>query len=872
LLAQVIIIVAVLIAVATSPINVLIDFLFDDILAAPLVEDYKAEVQAREARKPNQSTHPPAPEVDEPYYSKPPHELASENVTSFSVRLHEMLALPHVSIRSFPPSTMSSYASTAMIVSGTLETGNTMRSSSVKSTQNQLKHLGSSGDELFIASPAGSNRKNDYDNSRDIFHALEVGQAMKSQKRTPITLKRDLMRQYEQLCDEKTKLVFRTHWGFDPATNSFCDLSLGLPHSRGSISPESNNYIKVSKKRKMSSLSFFHKGEDQPTRECQLSLALKQIDERTNDKIKQLKHATDMQIGLEIMHQFIIDLLGQSTPAAKIFESMTDEAFTHSMVVTKTSKRIAWVGVVAINAFFVFFTVLRGITSSVRWQQTFLVGAILQMIIEIFVFLTMECLWIHYTIPRLVDEEVEATMATVNETINLAFDNEERHGIFNSPEYFFTSRKLAERYPNSFESSIVLAFQSYFPPCDLDLIYHVTPTGGKVDETERSLPRTFMHRFSVSALITAALQHLGTIPIRLQQVILHTLQPIMLSFIVLLYFFVKRNPFILLALLGLLVYELLAYVWKSRTEKKILPMINDAKHNTRMMEICAREYAQRLVNEGNEWNRQLDLGLEVCNSLAVATNDTSPVAIDMADWPLTTVVKDKEQIDCIPERYETDDFYLLFPQTNESNDSLSHKPPVSIDSEELGHHHPYVVLTPISEGEQLRLNIEKLDEANKNVEKYLIMSGMRIEEDYKFNWNIDSDEYKYLYNPDVSSFTDKNGKLISVGRILARRGRARESNEEKYHREAELARIDIERQKKQMMEWDHYRTYRSPVLIPFVDSCGRLMSEQKIKRRRGMESNAECPNVTKCITDLDLLMIRKQQCEYELMIGSDVTT
>lgn len=44
----------------------------------------------------------------------------------------------------------------------------------------------------------------------------------------------------------------------------------------------------------------------------------------TKEKQKKLRFATDIQIGLEILHLFVLDLLGRHTPAAKIFLQKTE--------------------------------------------------------------------------------------------------------------------------------------------------------------------------------------------------------------------------------------------------------------------------------------------------------------------------------------------------------------------------------------------------------------------------------------------------------------------------------------------------------------------------------------------------------------------
>jgi hypothetical protein len=60
------------------------------------------------------------------------------------------------------------------------------------------------------------------------------------------------------------------------------------------------------------------------------------VDALYQEKVDELKLCTDMQAGMEILHLFVVDLLGRHTPATKIFQGKTDEDFRHSMVVTKT--------------------------------------------------------------------------------------------------------------------------------------------------------------------------------------------------------------------------------------------------------------------------------------------------------------------------------------------------------------------------------------------------------------------------------------------------------------------------------------------------------------------------------------------------------
>ena len=54
----------------------------------------------------------------------------------------------------------------------------------------------------------------------------------------------------------------------------------------------------------------------------------------TRAKIEKLRLATDEHTGLEILHLFVLDLLGRDTPAARFFEQKSDEDFKRTKVVT----------------------------------------------------------------------------------------------------------------------------------------------------------------------------------------------------------------------------------------------------------------------------------------------------------------------------------------------------------------------------------------------------------------------------------------------------------------------------------------------------------------------------------------------------------
>jgi hypothetical protein len=110
----------------------------------------------------------------------------------------------------------------------------------------------------------------------------------------------------------------------------------------------------------------------------------------------------------------------------------------------------------------------------------------------------------------------------------------------------------------------------------------------------------FLRRFNATALTFAILQQLGTAPIRLQQVIIHTLQPILLSFIIILIIFMMRYPMMALFPVVFIMYEAVMFAYRTRLRIiKPVPAINDTEKNASRVEAFTNESARRLGADDN---------------------------------------------------------------------------------------------------------------------------------------------------------------------------------------------------------------------------------------------------------------------------------
>ena len=69
------------------------------------------------------------------------------------------------------------------------------------------------------------------------------------------------------------------------------------------------------------------------------------------------------------------------------------------MVISRNVKAVAWVVVILMNVFFVYFALLRALERGMEWQRLFLIAALLQIFIELGFYETNECAMIHYQAP-----------------------------------------------------------------------------------------------------------------------------------------------------------------------------------------------------------------------------------------------------------------------------------------------------------------------------------------------------------------------------------------------------------------------------------------------------------------------------------------
>jgi hypothetical protein len=283
-----------------------------------------------------------------------------------------------------------------------------------------------------------------------------------------------------------------------------------------------------------------------PGAEQTLMAELQFVTAESAKKVDKLNIATDAHTGLEILHLFIKDLLGRDTPAAIIFETKSEEDFKHTKVVTRTSKRLAILALVMINAFFVYYAMLTGFRKGLAWQRVYLLACIIQFVVEIVLFETMECVWINCAIPVLVSGEVRRVSDSITEVVrNLCVDTVSESRIFlNAPDYLFVSTNVAKKFPDLMESILVQAYATHLPG--------ELARKWQVGSIARSHRHDRLRNVTLLSAMFGIMQYLGTAPFVLHRMFIRFVQPFVFSGLVLLWRLIASDPIYLIIAGGVL--------------------------------------------------------------------------------------------------------------------------------------------------------------------------------------------------------------------------------------------------------------------------------------------------------------------------------
>ena len=363
----------------------------------------------------------------------------------------------------------------------------------------------------------------------------------------------------------------------------------------------------------------------------------------TAKKEEKLSMATDAHAGVEILHLFVRDLLGRSTPAAIIFDAKTTEDFEHTTVVSSRAKYLAGAALVGINVFFVYFAMLTGFRRGLSWQRMYLLACLVQFAVEILLFETMECVWIHCAIPALVRTEVRAVGDSIIEIVQQLCDGSTSSSaasakFLNAPEYMFVSTNLAKKFPLLMESVLVQAYSSHLPG-ELSKLWR-SPDHPGVSMLQHRHPRgrTVRHVAMLSSLL-AVMQVLCTAPLLVHRMFMRFLQPFVFTAILLLLALVATHPVYIGAASAVcavaLVYAAYMHYQDTQTERTNLSVQDMAGAGTAEYQCGGNSYTPQYQQHEQEV-KQDTLHLPALeDSCEVTGGQSSPALSDSSQWSVS---------------------------------------------------------------------------------------------------------------------------------------------------------------------------------------------------------------------------------------------
>jgi len=313
---------------------------------------------------------------------------------------------------------------------------------------------------------------------------------------------------------------------------------------------------------------------------------LKFVEEETRIKTEKLKYANEKHIGLEMLHIFVLDLLGHNSTAAKIFIAKSEEDYRFTKAVSAKAKGFAWLGVIMINLFFVYYSMMTGMIRGKSWQYAYLAGCVGQIIFEVVIAETFEILWVHFIIPNLVAAEVKQVWAKIMDTIErlTTVEASDVTYVIDAPQYLFVSTNLAKAFPHLPESSIISAYHNHLPG-EMASKWHVD----RVSLMGLNGANNTWIRFLTFTTIVTILKFLGASPFVIQRMIMRITSPLFTAAAVFMWMYIITSP-IYMSLFGCVVLAFIArayYNYKSqladikgvKTQKKsaIAPIVEEKK-------------------------------------------------------------------------------------------------------------------------------------------------------------------------------------------------------------------------------------------------------------------------------------------------------
>ena len=197
------------------------------------------------------------------------------------------------------------------------------------------------------------------------------------------------------------------------------------------------------------------------------------------------------------------------------------------MLISTPIKTLGWIVVALMNAFFVYFSILRGLERGLEWQKLFALACVIQLVVEVIFYETSECAVVHFFIPDLVRSQVQTAAFVLRRAVQSMCknDDDDQEVVLDVPQYLFVSTALASRMPHLVESSIILSYHTHNPG-ELSRLWrpHFSVVNTVLGRQRHSTGAA--KSFTLSAVFMSVCLFVGSQSITLQRMLIHAVQPI----------------------------------------------------------------------------------------------------------------------------------------------------------------------------------------------------------------------------------------------------------------------------------------------------------------------------------------------------------
>lgn len=184
-------------------------------------------------------------------------------------------------------------------------------------------------------------------------------------------------------------------------------------------------------------------------------------------------------VGVRILQLFVQDLLGRESSAARLFLRHST-APVHIIITTPLCKRLVFLLLVVVNAYFMYATIERGLHKDMHWLPRWFVGSIVGFLVESLVVQLFSVIVSKVLVPALFIEQMRRAVASLHDCVGrmgrrrLAEEIDEP-ASFSTSNYFFVSAHVARAYPQLMESSVVLNMEEQAISSNLYAMWNVRP-------------------------------------------------------------------------------------------------------------------------------------------------------------------------------------------------------------------------------------------------------------------------------------------------------------------------------------------------------------------------------------------------------------